>query len=109
MGAGAGAVKLGLLCADDAFCRAMLASLSKMMFGTAELADGADGAAGLLPGPSEASRLGGGLPGGVVEAFVSLGAFSLSLNELTMEAGNVWPFSQISTSFLIFSYEQPCV
>ncbi len=23
-----------------------------------------------------------------------------------MEAGNVWPFSQISTSFLIFSYEQ---
>ncbi len=46
----------------------MLASLSKMMFGTAEVADGADGAAGLLPGPSEASRLGGGLPGGVVEA-----------------------------------------
>lgn len=35
------------------------------------------------------------------------GAFSFSLNELTMEGGNVWPFSQISTSFFIFSYEQP--
>lgn len=34
------------------------------------------------------------------------GAFNFSLNELTMEAGNVWPFSQISTSFFIFSYVQ---
>jgi hypothetical protein len=40
---------------------------------------------------------------------VPRGAFSFSLNELTMEAGKVWPFSQISTSFFIFSYEyHPC-
>jgi hypothetical protein len=129
--AGAKAARLGLLCADEAFCRAMLASLSKMMFGTAWFADGA--AATLLPEPSEAKGLGGGLPGGVVEAsvdrgmvranwtlkrvpgqsgegslrvnlLVGLGAFSLSLKELTIEIGNVWPFSQISTSFLIFSF-----
>jgi hypothetical protein len=100
--AGAEAARLGLLCADDAFCRTMLASLSRMMLGTAGFADGA--AATLLPEPSEAKRLGGGLPGGVVEAFVGLGAFSLSLKELTIEVGNVWPFSQISTSFFIFSY-----
>jgi hypothetical protein len=42
-----------------------------------------------------------------VNLLVGPGAFSFSLNELTMEGGNVWPFSQISTSFFIFSYEQP--
>lgn len=129
--AGAKAARLGLLCADEAFCRAMLASLSRMMFGTAWFAGGA---ATLLPEPSEARRLGGGLPGGVVDAsvdrgmvrancrprrrateqsgedilgmnlLVGLSAFNLSLKELTMEAGNVCPFSQISTSFLSFSY-----
>ena len=36
---------------------------------------------------------------------VGLGALNLSLNELTMEAGNVWPFSQMSTNFFIFSYK----
>jgi len=81
----------------------MLASLSRMMFGTAWF-DGGAVAATLLPEPSEAKRLGGGLPGGVVDAFVGLGAFNLSLKELTMEVGNVWPFSQISTSFFIFSF-----
>lgn len=30
---------------------------------------------------------------------------SFSLNPLSMSAGKVWPFSQISTSFLIFSYK----
>jgi hypothetical protein len=111
----------------------MLASLSRIRFGTAALAGGAG--AGLLPEPSEAKRLGGGLPGGVVDSsadkgtvratgcvqasaaqggednvrvniLVGRGAFSVSLNELTMEGGNVWPFSQISTSFFIFSYGQ---
>lgn len=37
---------------------------------------------------------------------LGLGAFSFSLNEATMEGGNVWPFSQMSTSFFSFSYEQ---
>ena len=69
--AGAKAARLGLLCAEEAFCRAMLASLSRMMFGTAWFADGA--AATLLPEPSEAKRLGGGLPGGVVDASVDRG------------------------------------
>jgi hypothetical protein len=41
-----------------------------MMFGTAALAGGA---AGLLPGPNEARRLAGGLPGGVVDASVDRG------------------------------------
>jgi hypothetical protein len=31
------------------------------------------------------------------------GVLSFSLKELSMERGKVWPFSQISTSFLIFS------
>lgn len=70
-GAGAGAGRLGLLCAEDAFCLAMLASLSRMRFGTAALAGGA--AAGLLPEPSEARGLAGGLPGGVVDASVDRG------------------------------------
>jgi hypothetical protein len=39
-----------------------------------------------------------------VNLLVGLGAFNLSLKELTIEVGNVWPFSQISTSFFIFSY-----
>lgn len=30
--------------------------------------------------------------------------FSLSLKPSIMSAGKVWPFSQMSTSFLIFSY-----
>lgn len=32
------------------------------------------------------------------------GALSFSLNDSIMGAGKVWPFSQISMSFLIFSY-----
>jgi len=32
------------------------------------------------------------------------GALSFALNELIMAGGNVWPFSQMSMSFLIFSY-----
>jgi len=50
------------------------------------------------------------VPGWVIargDLLVGLGAFSLSLKALTMDGGKVWPFSQISTSFLIFSYEQP--
>lgn len=86
----------------------------------------AGGAGGLLPIPSEAIRLGGGLPGGVVDwtvgrglvrgastqrsgdilddLRVGWGALSFSRQELTMAAGNVSPFSQISSSFLILSY-----
>lgn len=33
------------------------------------------------------------------------GAFNLSLKDASIEAGNVYPRSQISTSFLIFSYK----
>jgi len=64
------AARAGLVCADDAFCLAMLASLSRMMLGTAALAGGAGG---LLPAPSEAKKLAGGLPGGVVDASVERG------------------------------------
>ena len=32
------------------------------------------------------------------------GVFSFSLKELSICKGKVWPFSQISMSFLIFSY-----
>lgn len=81
------------------FCRAMFASVSKML----GMGGGCD--TGLLPAPREAIKLGGGLPGGVVDSFCCLGALSFSLNELTMEVGKVWPFSQMSTSFLIFSYK----
>ncbi len=60
---GAGAARLGLLCADDAFWRAMLARVSKML----GIAVFAGAVAGLLPEPSDANRFGGGLPGGVVD------------------------------------------
>lgn len=82
-GAEVGAAKLRLLwvvpAADEAFWRAMLASLSKML-GIAELGGSAvvavgngTGAAvaaarGLLPAPNEASSSAGGLPGGVVDS-----------------------------------------
>jgi hypothetical protein len=33
------------------------------------------------------------------------GTFNFSLNEVSICKGKVWPFSQISTSFLIFSYK----
>lgn len=35
------------------------------------------------------------------------GALSLSLNDASMAAGNVYPRSQMSISFLIFSYIHP--
>lgn len=115
--AGAVAARPGLLCAEDAFWRAMLASLSRILLGTAWFVGGA---AGLLPDPRGVKRLGGGLPGGVVDWSVDrgvvranvfgvfrhvpgtsgediirvnllagFGAFSFSLNELTIEGGNV--------------------
>lgn len=34
------------------------------------------------------------------------GALSFSLKDASKFCGNVWPFSQMSTSFLIFSYTQ---
>jgi len=37
--------------------------------------------------------------------WVGDGAFSLSLYGVSMASGKVAPFSQISTSFLIFSYK----
>lgn len=70
----------------------------------------------------------GGLPGGVVEAAgegdetldktvaeadvtgdgmmadILGGALSFSRKDASRLGGNVWPFSQMSTSFLIFSY-----
>lgn len=81
---------------------------------------------------SEAIRLGGGLPGGVVEVATIYGlelacfpkvgnmnpacgilseddvlggggALSLSLKDSIISVGKVWPFSQMSRSFLIFS------
>jgi hypothetical protein len=70
-------------------------------------------------------RSAGGLPGGVVEGSIEfeairnltswellevvvvflLCALSFSLKEFSICAGKVWPFSQISMSFLIFSYK----
>ena len=61
---GAGAGKLGLLCAAVVFWRAMSASLSRML----GMADGCG--AGLLPTPRDERRLGGGLPGGVVDTSI---------------------------------------
>jgi len=34
------------------------------------------------------------------------GALSFSLKDVSRFCGNVWPFSQMSMSFLIFSYTQ---
>lgn len=108
------------------FWRAKLARASRMdwLF----WAGGAAGAgAGALPW-REAIKLGGGLPGGVVETPESnevrtpaganeprqgmmlsnlLGgdARSFSLNDSTMDAGKVCPFSHMSRSFFIFSYK----
>lgn len=49
----------------------------------------------------EGSGLAGGLPGGVVDWL-----FSFSLKPSIILGGKVCPFSQMSTSFLIFSYAQ---
>jgi len=38
-------------------------------------------------------------------AAVLLEAFNFSLNEVSICKGKVWPFSQMSTSFLILSYK----
>lgn len=122
--AGAAAGTLGLLCAVVAFCRAMLAR-AFMIDGMS--AEAGAPAAGCLPWV-EAILFAGGLPGGVVEAAggggetldrtveemdvtdggviddILGGALSFSLKDASKLGGNVWPFSQMSTSFLIFSY-----
>jgi hypothetical protein len=98
----AGVGRLGALAGALVFWRAILAKASRMdepFCGT-----GAE-AAGSLP-CMEASKPGGGLPGGVVEALGGDGALSFCLNDSSMDGGNVWPLSQISRSFLIFSYRK---
>ena len=99
------------------FCRAMLARASKM-----EEVFGAFVAGGGAPGKDLPTSAGGD-PSGVVDStrvpyvvrnckrnvedIINPSAnllFSFSLNELSMSAGNVSPFTQISTSFLILSY-----
>ena len=99
------------------FCRAMLARASKI-----EEVFGAFVAGGGAPGKDLPTSAGGD-PSGVVDSTrvrdvvrnckrkvedvinpsVNL-LFSFSLKELSMSAGNVSPFTQISTSFLILSY-----
>jgi hypothetical protein len=74
-GAGAGAIRLGLLWAPVAFCRAILARVS-IILGMAEGGGGGGwlccGPADLFPAPPRnAIELGGGLPGGVVDASIS--------------------------------------
>jgi len=87
---------------------------------------GAAAAAGAgRPPCAKAIPFAGGLPGGVVDAAaerdkksdktfevgtevimvdILVGALSLSRNDASRLCGNVWPLSQMSTSFLIFSY-----
>lgn len=101
------------------FCRAMLARASKMdeVFGAFVAGGGAPGkdlptsAGGDPSGVVDSTRI----PGVVrnckrnVEDIINPSAnllFSFSLNELSMSAGNVSPFTQISTSFLILSYNE---
>ena len=117
-----GAGKLGLLAGAEVFWRAMFASASRMDWPFCA------GGAGAAFAPSEAATFAGGLPGGVVEVSGTLvrleelerckgsiiiegdvlgggGALVFSLNDSSIGAGNVWPFSQMSSSFLIFSYK----
>lgn len=110
----------------DVFWRAMLANASKM---EEPFAAGAEAGAAALFCSEPRILDGGGLPGGVVVAstqrhvrystFASPlpgagvvdvlgggGAVSFCLNASMVDAGNVWPFSQMSRSFLIFSYRR---
>jgi hypothetical protein len=100
------------------------------MFARASIIDGILAGAGAgaedwLLAPRDAIIVAGGLPGGVVEAMgkrsemldetvenadvtamvdILGGALSLSLKDASKLGGKVWPFSQMSMSFFIFSY-----